>query len=294
MEKIQAAIAKARATRAEQGSSATAETTATSAAVVDHAAVAETVVAQPEPAVVTNTRAQDIAANWAALPSFKPSKSLMNKGHVATFEGGVDAVHFDALRTKLLKQMRQNNWKRVAITSASVSCGKSTIALNLAFSMARQPALRVILADTDFRRPSLGAMCNLQAPQSFAKVLQGEALFSQSAHRYGDNMAVSTNTGTVSRAAEVLSGEYVAEALRQIDEQYAPDITIFDMPPMMLTDDMMAFSSHVDCVMLVAASEESTIKDIDAAERELSSHTNVVGVVLNKCRYMEPSLDYGY
>lgn len=290
MEKIQAAIAKARASRAEQGLNTGAKTavSASSRPVADVGSERETVPAQ------NSLRDQEVENNWEALPSFQPSSSLMNRSHVATFDGGTDAVSFDALRTKLLQQMRLNNWKRVAITSPSVACGKSTLALNLAFSLARQPALRTILAEADFRRPSLASMCNLNPAQSFSKVLQGEALFSQTAFRFGHNMAISTNKGSVRRPAEILSGAHCEEALRQIDVQYAPDILIFDMPPMFATDDMMSFASHVDCVLLVAASEQSTIKDIDAAERELSSQTNVVGVVLNKCRYMDPNLDYSY
>jgi protein-tyrosine kinase len=287
MEKIQAAIAKARASRAEHVRTSGPDTK-------DAATAVRTALAGALDAVQVSPLEQEVKTAWAALPSFQPSKTQMNKSHVATFEGGADATSFDALRTKLLQQMRLNNWKRVAITSPTMGCGKSTVALNLAFSLARQPALRTLLIDTDFRRPSLARMCNLTAAQSFSKVLQGEAEFAQTAHRFGDNMAISTNKAAVHRAAEILSGAHTPEALRQIEAQYAPDIMIFDMPPMFVTDDMMAFAAHVDCVLLVAASEQSTIKDIDTAEQELSSQTNVVGVVLNKCRYTEPGLDYSY
>ena len=67
---------------------------------------------------------------------------------------------------------------------------------------------------------------------------------------------------------------------------------IFDMPPLLVGDDALAFIGHVDCVLLVAAAETTTIKEIDTCERELAAHTNVLGVVLNKCRY--PDRHYGY
>ena len=47
-------------------------------------------------------------------------------------------------------------------------------------------------------------------------------------------------------------------------------------------------------LLLIAAAEKTTIKEIDACERELSSQTNVMGVVLNKCRYMGEDYGYGY
>ena len=69
---------------------------------------------------------------------------------------------------------------------------------------------------------------------------------------------------------------------------------IFDMPPMLMSDDMMAFARHVDCVLLVAGAESTTVKEIDICEQDLASQTNVMGVVLNKCRYMGSEYDYGY
>jgi len=67
---------------------------------------------------------------------------------------------------------------------------------------------------------------------------------------------------------------------------------LFDMPPLLAGDDALAFIGHVDCVLLVAAAETSTIEEVDTCERELAAHTNVLGVVLNKCRY--PDRQYGY
>ncbi len=50
---------------------------------------------------------------------------------------------------------------------------------------------------------------------------------------------------------------------------------------------------RMDCVLIIAAAEATSIKDIDRCERELAGQTNVLGVVLNKCRYMENE-SYGY
>jgi Mrp family chromosome partitioning ATPase len=66
------------------------------------------------------------------------------------------------------------------------------------------------------------------------------------------------------------------------------------MPPMLGSDDMQAFAGKVDCVLLVAAAESTTIDEIDRCERDLASQTNVLGVVLNKCRYTHAEYGYGY
>ena len=56
----------------------------------------------------------------------------------------------------------------------------------------------------------------------------------------------------------------------------------------------MAFVGKVDCVLLVAAAETTTIQEVDVCERDLASQTNVLGVVLNKCRYLDRKYGYSY
>jgi Mrp family chromosome partitioning ATPase len=213
---------------------------------------------------------------------------------VVTFAGGSDAVAFDALRTRLLQQMRAQGWRRVAITSPGAGCGKTTLALNLAFSLARQPEVRTLLAELDLRRPSIARVLGTPDRANLAEVLAGEAAFEDCALRLSQNLLLAANRTPSRDAAELLASGATAQALTRIEEDYAPDITLFDMPPMLVIDDMMAFAGEVDCVLLVAAAEASTIKEVDTCERELAAQTNVLGVVLNKCRYIDRGAGYGY
>lgn len=81
----------------------------------------------------------------------------------------------------------------------------------------------------------------------------------------------------------------VIEEMRQ---RMSPHVILFDMPPMLSNDDVLAFLPHVDCAILVAAAEQSTLDEVDVCEQELSERTNVLGVVLNKCRFSPEK--YGY
>ena len=73
-----------------------------------------------------------------------------------------------------------------------------------------------------------------------------------------------------------------------------PDVILVDMPPMLATDDVVAFLPNVDAVLLVAAAGASQIAEVDDCERELSERTNVMGVILNKCRYISDKYNYKY
>lgn len=275
MEKIQSALAKARAERnAKTGGIAAAQTRETA----------------PAPAV----DADKVAAAWKALPELGLDPGRMKRNRIVAFDGGREATAIDVMRTRTLQQMRDNGWRRLAITSPTASCGKSTIALNLALSLQRQSGLRTLLMELDLRRPSLARLTDIRQDISFAHVLEGTRDFRDNALRYGPNLAISSNPRPWKDAAELLSGAAVPEALARIEAEFAPDVMLFDMPPMLEIDDMMAFARHVDCALLVAGAESTTVKEVDMCETELASQTNVMGVILNKCRYMGPEYGYGY
>ena len=280
MEKIQSAIEKARIARY-----AIRDASAEEAARHNGGSSMMAVAARQE---------QASAAAWAALPEISVDGVRMRDRRIVAFAGGKDAVPFDMMRTKVIQQMRLNGWHRLAITSPAPTCGKSTIALNLAMSLARNREVHTILAEVDLRRPSLAAMLGIGNRRGFAEVLAGRAVFADAAQRFGSGLAMALSDGPVHNSAELLNGQPVAEALDAIEARYAPDIMIFDMPPMLVSDDTMVFAHHVDAVLLIAGAESTTIKEIDSCERELATQTNVMGIVLNKCHFSNQEYDYDY
>lgn len=297
MEKIQSAIAQARADRAAvQGSNAGA------------AAPAPVAPPIPGPVIQHQTRvasrilttfldesvAVALASRWQTIPAFSPSPALMARNHIVTFSGGEEAVHFDVMRTRLLQLMRANGWKRIAITSPGPACGKSTLALNLAFSLGRQPELRTLLLEMDLRRPSLARMLGLREPNHFARVLDGIEPLARNAVRYGENLAIASQSKPERRPAELLHNPSTAVALDSIEAEFSPAVILCDLPPVFASDDAMAVMGHMDAALIVAAAESTSIKEIDRCEREVAAQTNVIGIILNKCRYMERDFGYDY
>jgi Mrp family chromosome partitioning ATPase len=286
MERIQSAIAKARADR-QAIVRAGGDTAA--------APVAPPPVQSPLPsAPQAAPDAAQVAARWQALAEVRPDPRRLERAHIVTVAGGREATAFDVMRTRMLQQMRTNNWRRIAIVSPMPACGKSTVALNLAFSLARQPGLRCILAEVDLRRPTLTGMTGLPDHMAFPHVLDGTAPFAEEARRVGQNLALAFSFRPARDPSERLQAPTVGPALQKIADDYAPDVMLFDTSPLMVADDTMAFLGHVDAALLIAAAEATTIKQIDQCEREIAGQTNVMGVVLNKCRYMGEDQGYDY
>jgi capsular exopolysaccharide synthesis family protein len=233
-------------------------------------------------------------AAWQALDPWSPAPRLLEAARVVTTEPRAEAAPFDLMRTKILQQMRAKGWKRLAITSPTAGCGKSTIALNLAFSLARQDELFSVLIEADLRRPSLARMLQIDSGAQVSQVFDGRAELREHACRYGSNLAIATNARAVDNPSELIQSQSCAQALDRIEALYQPDLMVFDTAPVLVSDDTLALAAHVDCVLIIAATEESSIKEIDICERELAERTNVMGVVVNKFRYSGPEYGYGY
>lgn len=238
----------------------------------------------------------DWPADWTALRRIDLAPNLAAKRRLGALMGPQEAAPYDLLRTRVLRQMTEQKWTRLAITSPNKGCGKSTVSLNLALSLARQPDLRILLMDLDLRRPALARMLNQPRVESLALLLEGGVDFADHAVRFGPNLALCLNHHGIRNSSELLQSARTGEVLDAIEARWKPDIILFDMPPMQGNDDSLGFLGRVDAALLVAAAGSTALSQVDKCEKELASLTNVMGVVLNKCRYLgtEPGYDAYY
>lgn len=256
MEKLQAALEKARQDRVQT----TREILA------------------PKATSKTPTRTDDL---WAALTPFDVQDKHLQSHRVVTRAASPAATPFDILRTKVLLQMRQNGWKRVAITSPMPQSGKTTTACNLALGLGRQRDLRAILLDLDLRDPSVHDFFQASPEHGIGQVLSGEVDFADQAVRIGDNVACSMARQPESDPTRLLLAEETAEVLDRIEATYQPDVMIFDLPSVLVNDDTRAFLKNADCALIVIRANTTRYGQFDTCEREIAEQTNVLGVVLN-------------
>ncbi|MFZ5749580.1 MAG: CpsD/CapB family tyrosine-protein kinase [Pseudomonadota bacterium] len=232
--------------------------------------------------------------DWAGLPSITIPADRAQKNRIAALVAGKDAAPFDMLRSRTYRTMKEKSWTRLAVTSPDASCGKTTVSLNLAISLARQKDLRIMLIDLDLRRPALHKILGQTPKHSFWEVLERKADFADCARVIGGNLVVAMNAAAARNPAELLHSTQTSTVLTEIEQSWRPDITIFDMSPMLASDDNVGFLGNVDCALLIAAAEGTRLSNIDICEKELAQLTNVMGVVLNKCRYTDDSVGYNY
>lgn len=202
-----------------------------------------------------------------------------------------DPAHtaFDVLRTRLLQVLDENDWTRVAITSPTKDCGKTFVAANLALSMSRQEACRTLLLDMDLRAPSLARVLGAANPSNMGDFLRGTLAAEDYFLRFGDdglsvgrNIAVGLNATPEGYASELLQLPDTAQVLDRMHQALSPDVVLYDMPPALFHDDVMAFRPHIDGVLLVIGGGITTASEVKEVERRLGDATPLLGVIMNK------------
>jgi protein-tyrosine kinase len=191
---------------------------------------------------------------------------------------------FKILRTKVLQKLTANDWHTVAVTGTTPNEGKTLTAINLARALAQDVNTYVFLVDLDLQRPQVGAALGMTFDKGITDYLQGDAEIEQVIYEIGvDRLAVIPNARSVEHSSEFLSSPRMLTLLSTLSSELPRRIIIFDMPPVLVSDDVLGFVPHVDCVLLVVA-EGITERSVLESAKETLSEMNVLGVVLNRSR----------
>ncbi len=194
---------------------------------------------------------------------------------------------FDLLRTQVLKAMEENGWRTLAITSPTPEAGKTVVAINLAMSIAHHTTKTSLLVDFDLRRPKIGNYLGLPMETSLNEVLAGEAPLADAFVNPGvPRLVVLPSRKPMSHSTEVLSSPRVGQLITDLRERYDSRIVIFDLPPLLNTDDAIAVLPKIDCVLMVVANGMNSKKEIEDSLHHLPT-ANLIGTVLNKAE-VEP------
>lgn len=288
MEKLQKAISKARKTRGEAPPNFK--------AAVSEEATPKTPQKPrrkgPKSYILEGAEQQPAPSVWQMLTPYDPNPDHLLKHRVMTLNAQSTANPFDILRTKIFLMMRENGWTRMAVTSPTKSCGKTTTACNLAVGFSRQRELHTMLFDMDLRRPNVATIMGQRPSHGIRDVLNGDVSPQDQMLRLRTNVALSMARGPMADPTQVMLAQTTSELFDDIQEQFQPDVMIFDLPPMLVTDDARAFLKNVDCALIVARADQTRVGQLDVCEREVGEHTNVLGVMLNNCRHVADDEEY--
>jgi protein-tyrosine kinase len=202
------------------------------------------------------------------------------------------AEEFRSLRTRLNHLQSSQPLHTLVVTSASPAEGKSFTAANLAISHAQLAGKRVLLADFDFRRPTVNTTFQLPGQLGLTDYLTGKATLGEILFQISDtNLFILPAGGAVPNPLELLN---LAQCRTLIDDlRNHFDWVILDSPPLLFAADGNLLSTMCDGTILVVRIGTTTFDSVTRAMQSLCEN-NVLGVVVNGARRGELYSKYSY
>jgi capsular exopolysaccharide synthesis family protein len=191
---------------------------------------------------------------------------------------------YRVLRTNVQFSTIDRPGQTLLVTSANPGEGKSTTAANLALVTA-QAGKKVVLVDSDLRRPSLHRFFGLSNEQGLTNLLLStqSSVDGYAQRTRFENLAVVTSGPLPPNPSELLASRRLDSVLDNLKTE--ADVVVFDSPPILAVADASIIASKVDGTMLVVDSGKTRSPALQRARDTLTrSKTHLLGAVLNKLR----------
>jgi succinoglycan biosynthesis transport protein ExoP len=231
---------------------------------------------EPQPLRVSDWRkSQKLQDLPIDIVQFDPGSRIA----VHTDPQGLYADRFRFLRMRLRELWIGGNLKSLLITSPLPHDGKSTIALNLATSLAEQGKRSVLLIEADLHQPTLTSQLGLKIESGIANCLEDGAEPLSLTRRIEPLGWYLLPAGRPrGNATELLQREALAELFQTMSRHF--DWVIVDSPPVTPLADALALSHLTDATLLVARAGRTPVEASEMAI-DLLGRKHVLGIILN-------------
>lgn len=198
------------------------------------------------------------------------------------------------LRSRIEESSRKHGYQTIMVTSVMENEGKSSIAANLAISLAKG-GHHVLMIDADIRKPSLDRILNMDTEHSLNAALSGKDWKKEVMHSERFHMDVLCSTQDLENAEKLLSSEQMKKLLEEAKQSY--EFVIVDTSPAAGLSDPLIISEHCDASLLVIRQNLAGARRInDAIDRLVTVRNNLIGCIYNGAVFdpLSEQKAYGY
>ncbi|MFO0964510.1 MAG: polysaccharide biosynthesis tyrosine autokinase [Gemmataceae bacterium] len=186
----------------------------------------------------------------------------------------------DAIRTMLLRSARNDLTRVVLVTSAVSGEGKTTLASNLAVSLAKV-GKKTLLMDCDLRGPAVHQLFEQQLQPGFSEAILGEVPLPDTLRQTPDpNLWVLPAGHWDREVIQELAKNGLESIFERLKEEF--DFILVDSHPILAANDALLIAQQVDAVILSLMSELSQAADVYYDCQKLAAlGIDVFGTVIN-------------
>jgi protein-tyrosine kinase len=169
------------------------------------------------------------------------------------------------------------------VTSAAPNEGKTFVATNLAFSIASEHNIYVLLIDADVAKPSIPNVLGFESERGMLDVVAHSNVDVADVllHTNIENLSVLPAGAARPGMTELIASARMARFVSEISQRYSDRVIIFDSPPMLARSEASVLAKHVGQVVLVVEAERTSRTAIEET-LTLVGRDRIGGVVLNK------------
>lgn len=221
----------------------------------------------------------DLPTDNPALKGIEPDIEPVVVSHLRP--KSIEAEAYRGVRTQLYFSTQGAGHQVIQVTSPNPGDGKSTLAANLAVSIA-QSGKRVVLIDCDFRKPRVHKIFHIEKPDvGLASVISGDTdLGAAIRTSVVENLSILPCGPRPQNPAELLTSPEFQEVLDKLRAQF--DFVIIDTPPVLAVSDPAVVAPRVDGVLLVFRMTKKARPTAERAREQLAAlGANVLGVIVN-------------
>lgn len=190
---------------------------------------------------------------------------------------------FRILRALILRRLEQRSESRtLLVTSAVPREGKTTTAINLALTLAKEFSQTALLVDCDFRQQQVHYMLSYDSKVGLVDHLLYDIPFPEIVVWPGIKKLTVISGGKPSGSyCELLSSPGMRQVIAEMKARYPERYLVLDAPPVLTCADTLALAPLVDGIVVVVREGKTSRHDIVRA-MEMLPRDKVVGIVLNR------------
>jgi non-specific protein-tyrosine kinase len=200
---------------------------------------------------------------------------------VAVLPNSPDIEAYRLLRTQIMQKTEQDGGRSVMVTSPLPGEGKTTTAINLAFTFAREFKQTVLLVDCDFHRQRIHQLLGIKSEKGLVNYLLNDEPVSDLIIWPGiEKLTLISGGRTVQESTEVLGSPKMKALVQDMKTRYPDRYIFFDAPALLTSADALALAPQVDHILVVVSAGVTPLSDVKRALQLLPAE-KMLGLVLN-------------